>query len=80
MNPPSPESGWFPGPPASDLIPLNTPAMLYLSQCVVDAFSPGIAFIAPSEASVPQRANCPLNSVLKARAFFGFYRFYGYFG
>jgi len=47
---------------------------------VVDAFSPGIAFIAPSEASVLPAVNCPLNSVLKAAAFFGFYRFYGYFG
>jgi hypothetical protein len=54
--------------------------MLYLSQCVVDAFSPGIAFIAPSEASERPAVNCSPNTVQKAAAFFGFYRFYGYFG
>jgi hypothetical protein len=55
-------------------------AMLYLSQCVVDAFSPGIAFIAPSEATVLQRANCSLNMTRRAQAVFGYYRFFGYFG
>lgn len=62
--------------------------MLYLSQCVVDAFSPGIAFIAPSETSVLQRANCSAhnsvhcspNMIQGAAAFFGYFRFYGYFG
>jgi hypothetical protein len=54
--------------------------MLYLSQCVVDAFSPGIAFIAPSEASVLPAANCSLNMIRRAAAFSGYYRFFGYFG
>jgi hypothetical protein len=66
---------------------LNTPAMLYLSQCVVDAFSPGIAFISPSEATVLQRAHCSahkvhcsLNMTRRALPSFGYYRFFGYFG
>ncbi len=59
---------------------LNTVAMLYLSQCVVNVFSPGIAFIAPSEASVPPAASCSLNTFPRADAPFGYYRFFGYFG
>jgi hypothetical protein len=47
---------------------------------VVDAFSPGIAFIAPSEASVLQRANCSLNMTRRAAASFRCYRFFGYSG
>jgi hypothetical protein len=55
---------------------------------VVDAFSPGIAFIAPSEASVLPAANCSAhkgvlcspNMTRGAAAFFGYYRFFGYFG
>jgi hypothetical protein len=47
---------------------------------VVDAFSPGIAFIAPSEATVLPAANCSLKIIRGATAVFGSYRFFGYFG
>jgi hypothetical protein len=47
---------------------------------VVDAFSPGIAFIAPSEATVLPAVNCSLNMIRRAQAVFRYYRFFGYFG